>query len=89
MRGASPSAIKVVINKVLDRGESSQFSSSDALLAALKMPKQVGYNARGAFTTRPKMQFLAAPIIGVGHFLRVVVRVRKRDGYRGILRPVE
>ncbi len=57
MRGASPLARKVVINKVLDRGESSQLCCSDALLAAYKMPKQVTYNARGASQRGLKCNF--------------------------------
>jgi hypothetical protein len=61
MRGASPLARKVVINKVLDRGESSQFCSSDALLAALKNAQAGRLQRAGRLTTRPKMQFLAAP----------------------------
>ena len=92
MRGASPLARKVVINKVLDRGESSQFCSSDALLAGFKMPKQVAYNARGASQRGLKCNFRQrhnAKDHWRGPFLRVVVLVRKRDGYRGILRPVE
>ena len=43
--------------KVLDRGESSQFCCSDALLAAFKMPKQVAYNARGASQRGLKCNF--------------------------------
>ena len=92
MRRASPLARKVVINKVIDRGESSQLCCSGALLAAFKMPKQVAYNARGASQRGLKLIFSRAimpRIIGADDFLRVVVRVRKRDEYRGILRPVE
>ena len=48
---------KGLINKVLDRGESSQLCCSDALLAASKMPKQGTYNARGASQRGLKLIF--------------------------------